>query len=341
MTRCPRIFEAEATRDGRLAGAERASFERHAASCADCAGEVRALEGLGAALRAGGGEADDLRVRRERTRLLAAFDRSLVVPERRWRRWPWVAAPLVLAGAAALLLRVRMAPPIASAPGAVVRADGTAVWSDRRDGDREEVRLEHGLLWIHVVPEGEGHLLVRLPDGELEDTGTTFTVSAENGHTTRVAVEEGRVILRVQGQPPVSLGAGEAWQGPRVAGDGLATPAPRPVDAPSSSAAPVPRGSAPPAASHVAPRAAGPDASVDFREAMEALDAGDAREAATRFAAFAARHSGDARAEDAAYLRVIALQRCGDRAGVRDAAADYLRRYPAGFRRSEVGTLSR
>ena len=54
-----------------------------------------------------------------------------------------------------------------------------------------------------------------LPDGELEDIGTTFTVSAEDGRTTRVAVQEGSVVLRIHGQPPVAIGPGETWDGPR------------------------------------------------------------------------------------------------------------------------------
>ena len=40
---CTRAWQAEALEDGRLSGAERASFERHAASCAECASELRAL----------------------------------------------------------------------------------------------------------------------------------------------------------------------------------------------------------------------------------------------------------------------------------------------------------
>lgn len=40
---CTRAWQAEALEDGRLSGAERASFERHAASCAECARELRAL----------------------------------------------------------------------------------------------------------------------------------------------------------------------------------------------------------------------------------------------------------------------------------------------------------
>ena len=51
-TPCPRLFEAEAMRDGRLTGAERASFERHVARCPACSSEVRALEALAESLRA-------------------------------------------------------------------------------------------------------------------------------------------------------------------------------------------------------------------------------------------------------------------------------------------------
>ena len=51
---CPRLFEAEAARDGRLTGAARAHFEAHAAVCASCAQEARALEQLAEALRTSG-----------------------------------------------------------------------------------------------------------------------------------------------------------------------------------------------------------------------------------------------------------------------------------------------
>jgi outer membrane protein assembly factor BamD (BamD/ComL family) len=81
--------------------------------------------------------------------------------------------------------------------------------------------------------------------------------------------------------------------------------------------------------------------SADFRAAMNALDVGENREAATHFERFLQRHPRDARAEDAAYLRVIALQRCGDAAEMKDAAREYLRLYPSGFRHAEVDQLAR
>src|SRR6478752_5493787 len=132
---CPRSFEAEAMRDGRLAGAERVSFQRHLDSCPRCSREVGTLQTLAVHLSDSGSEfdADELHVRRERTRLLAAFDAKLAPPER--------------------------------------------------------------------TP----------PDGELEDIGTTFAVSAEAGRTTRVSVDSGSVVLRIRGQAPLSLGAGDTW----------------------------------------------------------------------------------------------------------------------------------
>ena len=87
---CPRLFEVEASRDGRLTGAEAARFQSHLAACAVCAREARALQAVSEALRsptiAAGG--DELHVRRERTRLLAAFDASLV-PAPRGRMATW------------------------------------------------------------------------------------------------------------------------------------------------------------------------------------------------------------------------------------------------------------
>src|SRR4051812_15753615 len=107
---CPRLFEVEASRDGRLAGAELASFERHMRACPACWREAQALEALAAALHAGAaGKRDELHVRRERTRLLASFDGELVVARARlgrWLLWPVPVAALVV-GLLLVFWRVR------------------------------------------------------------------------------------------------------------------------------------------------------------------------------------------------------------------------------------------
>jgi TolA-binding protein len=364
---CPRLFEAEALRDGRLVGTERASFERHLTVCADCSREARALSALAEALRANAdehGNTDELHVRRERTRLLAAFDRSLLTPDSTWPVWRRLLKPAA-AGVAALAVALAIfwrLPPVtqraAHASNTVVQANGTAVWSKRTEANRENVVLERGALWIHVAHgPGEAPLLVVLPDGELEDTGTTFTVSAEDGRTTRVAVEEGSVVLRLRGRPPVTLGAGESWQAearpaasvsPSVSPSALvgapaseapSVPSAIPVATPSLS--PPPARSTPPTRSPEPSASAGaPDPSADFRAAMALLNRGDNARAAVAFAELTARHPQDPRAEDAAYLRVIAFQRDGAEAAMKEAAREYLRRYPTGFRRAEVEALA-
>jgi hypothetical protein len=346
---CPRSFEVEASRDGRLTGAALASFERHMTGCAACSREFKALEGLANALRTDprdGAGADSFHARRERTRLLAAFDRTLVAPDNHSgaRRWLLSSAAVAALIACALVLwRVRSPEQTAHAA-AIVHADSTAVWSERRDGGREKIVLERGGLWIHVDhSSGEGGLLVVLPDGELDDTGTTFTVLAEEGRTTRVSVEEGTVVLRIRGEGPVAVGAGGTW----VAEARLAASSRASSATPAGIASSEPLSPSPPAAS-VLPRASAPpalapdlDPSADFRAAMSALDVGDNAEAVARFASFLVKHPRDPRAEDAAYLRVIALQRTGDTGRMKQAAQEYLERYPAGFRHSEMEALSR
>jgi len=347
MTRatCPRLFEVEAARDGRLAGAELASFARHMSACPVCSREAQALDAPAAALRAGSaGKRDELYVRRERTRLLASFDQGLLVPQPAWgRRLLWL-APLAALAAGLLMLRRTPAPQPARSSSAVVRASSAALWSETTRDQLEQVRLERGSLWLHVdhASRPSRRLLVLLPDGELEDTGTTFSVSTEDGRTTRVEVQDGSVVLRVRGRLPVALGAGETWNpGPTPAASAAASPTPSAETPPTLRAAP-PSPTAP-AASSAEPLAPSvlPNPSDDFRAAMARLDSGDSLGAAAAFATFLAKHPRDPRAEDAAYLRVIALHRSGDDSSMKQAAQTYLSRYPTGFRRAEVAALSR
>jgi hypothetical protein len=346
---CPRLFEVEALRDGRLTGAEVVRFQSHLLACADCAREARALEGLAESLRSPTrfAQADELHVRRQRTRLLAAFDARLVPAPRgiaqRWLRSASVVALLsVLAALVFVLWPARPAPshpsesPLATSPEPVtIRADGSARWSRQVDGQLDRIVLESGVLSIRVDHVASPRrLLVILPDGELDDIGTTFSVGADAGHTTYVAVQEGSVVLRLHGTPPLALGAGDSWRPPPTPAATLleSTPAPaaaRRVVKPRPAATPAPRSTA------------APDPSADFRTAMSAFNSGDNSLAATRFAAFLRQHPRDRRAEDAAYLRILALQRTGDSAATQQAARDYLSRYPRGFRHAEVEALSR
>jgi hypothetical protein len=346
---CPRLFEVEALRDGRLAGVELGRFQSHLGLCPECAAEARALQALALDLQAPSdfGEADELHVRRQRTRLLAAFDAGLMPAARPGAAKPWLVPVfglglLSLLGVLAFIFWPARPVPAAHAPAkskeaVTVRADSSAQWSRRLEAQVETVVLVSGALSIRVDHAlSQRRLLVILPDGELEDIGTTFSVSADAGHTTHVTVQDGSVVLRLHGKPPLALGAGDAWSPPQTA-------APTPPSAPAPPSTPrartprvktTPLGT--PAGSSDVPAA---DPSADFRAAMAAFNGGDNARAAAGFSAFLHQHSRDPHAEDAAYLRILALQRTGDSAATKQAAQDYLSRYSHGFRHAEVEAI--
>jgi hypothetical protein len=330
---CQRSFEAAALRDDRLDVAERASFERHASVCAVCSSEVQALELLAEPLRDGSPhDVDELHARRERRRLLTAFDRTFVAPERRpvKRRTAFTLAVPTLAALIGGALFWRMQHPELPVR-ALIRADSSAVWSRHVEGLRERVVLERGALFIRVEQHASAktQLLVVLPDGELEDIGTTFSVSAQAGHTTRVSVQEGSVVLRLRGFGPLVLAAGETWSPPAQACPPSVQPAAAPPAVESLKPARVKRVSEK------------PDSAADFRAAVAVLEAGKPEAAAAAFARFGAKYPRDPRAEDAAYMRVIALQKLGAAdPELKRAAQQYLARFPAGLRRVEVSPLA-
>jgi hypothetical protein len=226
--------------------------------------------------------------------------------------------------------------PLAAAPEPVtIRADSGTRWSRQVEARLEKIILESGALSIRVDHAiSQRGLLVVLPDGELEDVGTTFSVSADAGHTTGVTVQEGSVVLRLHGEPTLALGAGDSWSAPpphdatplRATPPATARQSPKPT----LTATPAPRRRAPAS-----------DASADFRAALSTLNGGDNTRAAAGFAAFVSQYPRELRAEDAAYLRILALQRAGNARAAQQAAHDYLDHYPRGFRHAEVEALLR
>jgi TolA-binding protein len=72
---------------------------------------------------------------------------------------------------------------------------------------------------------------------------------------------------------------------------------------------------------------------------MAAFDAGDYGRAEGEFLSFERRHPGDARCEDAMFLRAVARARRADAAGASTIAREYLERYPSGLRVHEAKQL--
>jgi hypothetical protein len=304
---CNRTWEVEAARDGRLGEAARAELDAHLSRCSECAKERASFQSLGERLRATPSTTrDDLGLRRLRGQVLARVDAATKQAKPGSRRF--FGGVAVLAGALVAFFvvfgRGGVAPsevPVEETK-LVTTDEGGARWSSHDDGNTRQVDLLDGTLAIGVEhARGGKRVVVRVPDGEIEDVGTRFHVSVTDGHTRHVRVDEGLVIVRLAGQSPIALTAGQKWERPSPpaappSGVNSALPPPAPsvrvvVSAPRPSAVPTPR-------------------------PMPSQSASDE--------------------EDLAYLEIVRLLREGRDADARAASRDYLRRFPGGFRRAEV-----
>jgi hypothetical protein len=380
--RCQRAWEAGAIEDGRLDALGAASFERHVAQCRECAREARELFRLREVLK----EREPRRLpvleqRRHRAELLRRANECLI-PRRETHR-----APLAAAVAAALLIslsfvvlrwvRLREVPAtVDRVPAFELRAMGEAAYRDESRGARAHVVLSGGALAVHVEHLKAGQRFVLgVPDGELEVRGTRFIVEVGAGHTERVLVTEGAVVLRVEGAPERVLAAGESFvrPSPRATGAGrgdelLADTVNAPEVSPSL-ALEAPRSAwrdvmaAPGRGTHAAlaldqssrgrpsedasvqpkaPAALGSSLpSAEFASAMATFRSGAYLDADERFAGFAARFPSDARQEDALFLRTVIATRRGDAAVAVARAGEYLRRFPHGLRRAEAERIAK
>jgi TolA-binding protein len=369
---CPLAPQAEALEDGRLSSAERASFERHAASCAECASELRAL----VRLRHGAewlpaSTPTPLEHRRQQQALLRRASelrqRGPVQPRRRT-----FALVLSCALVAAVCIGFALgawrsgseASVALAAPTYRLDASPGASWQTIEAGAALRLRLGSGSFMLEVDKlTAVQRFVLELPDGELEVIGTQFGVRVEPEGTRRVEVTEGRVALRLRGALPISLGAGESWAAEREAAraaDPRPVPAdPRPVPAAEPTSTPAPAAAAPsdrspararqtalPETKRALEPPSGEQAAtagthnVDFARAMAAFGAGDYGQAERLFQDFERRHPEDARQEDSTFLRAVARARRGDAAGARATAREYLQRYPNGLRAPEAERLA-
>jgi TolA-binding protein len=372
---CTRTRQAEALEDGRLSGAERASFERHAANCAECTNELRALSRLRqSAELLPEGALTPLEHRRQRQALLLrAGELCQRAPaQARSRRF----AAFVLSGALMVALCIGFwfgatqsgpeGSAVLAAPTYRLDASPGASWQTVEEGAALRLRIGKGSFTLEVDKlTAAQRFVLELPDGELEVVGTRFGVFVDSQGTRRVEVAEGRVALRLRDAQPLSLGAGESWTAEREAARAAAAPSvpaaeppavpeaeppatPTPAAATPSERPPAkarPRAPAgrkravePPSSKEAAPPGEPND---DFARAMAAFGAGDYGQAERLFQDFERRHPEDARREDSTFLRAVARARRGDVAGARATARQYLERYPSGLRVPEAERLVR
>lgn len=331
---CSRNWQAEAHVDGRLDPSERASFERHAEGCRECQDELASLRALVERIAAlPVPERTELERRRQRTELQRRAHQALVT------RAP--ATNLRLAFAAVLVVCLSIVTVFAlrrpKAPAFEVVDLAQAEWSLESRDATSRVKLRGGTASFHVEHlQGGARFVVELPDGRIEVRGTRFVVNVVLGHTRSVVVTEGTVLLQVPGFDGL-LQAGERWPAvsapPPSASTTIVDAAPATL--PSASIAPAPVSSPSSIASPSKPLP-GPR----FADAMTAFSSGDYARADQLFAGFVRDFPGDARAEDAMFLRAESRSRLGDKAGAALLARRYLDSYPNGLRRPEAKRLA-
>ena len=348
---CNRAWQAEAALDRRISAEDRASFERHLRTCDTCARELEELsrlKQLGEQLP--WPRTEPLQRRRQRNELLRRAHAGEPARASGFA-WRWVVVPAVLCLLALGVVaerRLRVEAPLVLEPVSyeVEPGPGTA-WNERAGGASVRLALEEGMLAVHVSKLKSGQSFsLQLPDGELEVRGTRFTVQVAAQRSERVAVSEGRVALRVRGRPELLLGPGDTWQRASEAAVSASPSAAGPSSSPPSTVASVdraravPRSLVPAPASSVAPeRAAEPSPASDFALAMASFTRGDFATAEQLFQRFEARHPRSSQVEDSLFLRALARLRRGDELGARSLAAEYLRRYPNGFRAGEAARV--
>jgi ferric-dicitrate binding protein FerR (iron transport regulator) len=343
---CSHWPDVEAAADGRFGSRDVERVERHLATCASCQARQARWEALREEARAhAAAPVTELERHRARASLLRA---AAVGGERRVSRGQglMLAAGVAAAAAVALVLARggarTMTPPTEPAHAqAHVEPTGAAQWTRTVEPARETIRLTDGALQVTVPHQHARHrFVVSLPDGEIEVRGTRFVVEARRGRTERVTVFEGLVALRLGASSERLLAAGERWEVGGVAAPTVATAvagAPATEPTPSIVAAARPSSTSRPSSHHAPPAEEG--GFQRFAAGVAAMGRGDFRVAAESFASFEQQRSDDERAEDAGWLRVVALRRGGDDAASLAAAERYLARYASGAHRGEAASL--
>jgi hypothetical protein len=319
-------------RDGRLRGNDAESLRRHLQTCAVCAAEQASVTRVRADLQdLPPPQLDAVAARRIRQRLLGEHNRWLLrqggAPMPRRRRLVLVAACAAFVSAIALFFLLRPRASVGAdgdGPHIDVEARTNTTWRREAAPHAARIVLEDGTLRLAIRrPHAEDRVTIALPDGYIEDVGTVLDVTATGGHTTEVRVEQGRVILHLQADEPRTLAAGQSWRRTPPLAEREPATAPLPAPAPSAEDASNAR-----KAPHPTRGAPGGPQRVHLAAEKSAQNQPESRPSPAEALA--------GKAEDDAYLRVVNLLDAGRVDLARDAAKDYLLRFPNGFRRLEV-----
>lgn len=316
---CDRAWQVEAVRDGRLSGTEVDELASHLTVCSSCYSEQHKLDVLASDLRARSTDVDEVALRRLRHTTLEkanALMTASTTPTWRQRAAGWPATACLLITVVASTLWFARADRSGAPHSAVsVIADHKARWQRSLDRHVERVDLSSGTLLFRVARKPtDPRLVVRVPDGVIEDLGTVFSVSVRDGTTREIVVREGAVMFHRRGDSALHLKAGAIWTAPE---------APSPVQ-------PLPFASPREPARVEAPVALPKNAQTSR---LERRGGGLPRRA--RLSVHPAHELSDS-GEDAAYMELLALLHAGRSAEARVAARAYLEAFPAGFRRLEV-----
>jgi TolA-binding protein len=329
----------------------------------DSMGELEVL--VEQARRAPAARTDDGHREAMRAQLLAAADAT---GGARSPRAPWIVAGVAMcaAAAAAVLVVTRggAAPgaPVTPAPQVDVSAVGPADYDRAADATSgaDVVHLRAGRIRI-AAPRTTR---IEVGAAAVEADGT-YEIAADRGAIAEVTVVKGHAAIRVAGQQPVFLAAGQTWK-PTVETAVLATapavpaatspiraiaPAPAPAPAPvrpRNTAAVVV--SAPALAtaavsvSATAPdsaQAASPPSETEsrFQEGWSLLKAGHFNDAAQQLGAAVDADPSSPLAEDARYFQAVALARAGKPGDAEHVLTTFLDRNPRSLRRGRASVM--
>jgi hypothetical protein len=318
---CPYSRLIEPQRDGLLTSAERDALEKHLRDgCAVCTVESRYLGWLAGELRRAEPTIDEVSLQRQRMPLLMKAEQQ----RQRWytqgqQRLGAVKGALAAVAVIGLALVLFDRSPRVS----VERTSGDGEILRFTEGEHSIVQLNDGRYELQVSRGAlDRALVVRLPDGEIEDLGTAFSVTVQSGRTTQVVVSEGAVQLRLQGLAFMTLVAGSVWELPRELPTSVEAQELHDTTGASGASSSGAAGASSDAVHAQPPAAVHSHSKAGKRAGAAATTAG-------------------ANTEDAIYLRILDLLRADRKDAARALSERYLQEFPDGFRHAEVMRLVR